>query len=1099
MEAEFQQTIEMNNLYCYTDRFGNEYISLDPKCGDALLSQIHDKMELDYLCIKFPYVPLVLDKKTGMMMPSNGDYSARLSNFYHIAKAMNEDAYVKQNGEFRKPYIAGQNVIGLEENKKKVREFEQKRAEEVYKERPDLVIVDPLGNPDCLVIRKTKYPVMPMHPQPQYAIERVQAAKEGRPFMRLTEEGLQYYKEKKARENSMVKQTTANYNPDLFATVYKNPEGAVAVPPKFVSNDKQQHMIMPNNQIAKSQEVPVMEQTGTVPYQMIEHPQEQNECSMINGYDLSPQPQEQYVDFDKVRAEILTPDENMKEVPPPDWSKEIYVAPNQIPPGWHPNQMQASNPSMPNYNGVSFGRFNMPGYNYGVRDLNRLPFDVPNYSQNQRPGFAMSFEDQLHANFKEAYERRDEYCKQAQKRAADINRQVKKENPTLIERSNIDFSNPEQLALAQQRARAAAFGQIPSNPYNPMMSNQPGYGNMPYPQQNAPYWGNPAVSNPMMNNMGNPNIIRSQQPPYQIPQSPYGMNNPFGNVVNPAYMNPYGGMGGTWYGGNNTPWQSSYGSVSPSTSVEFIRPTQEEKTAGRFHIRTSRELMTGKKKSEYELEMERKSAENMQREKEEREGKRPRFVAKVIRVVQTISSNGEVLDEVPVEEYKEKKKKEALETNHSTSNDIGARIEFLKNKLKRITGEKYLDNPKPTQLLPKRFFERAYKLIVDIEIYDRARSLAMLESLYDRNIKAYDVKLYFKSCRRVLRDYIDQERKHPELDFRVPMEFRHVPVSLPLNGVRTFVSYKPPKKEYFTLNDGKKIVFYYDQPRLWGSEIPKNEWLVFLAQARYFRDMDIKSEKIEEMVKEEERKQDLENARMTQGQYGYGFGYGMYEWKRRQYLQQQQHDFYKFAFQSTFDDDEFEDWWNHKPPGTRTWNNEETLREQRLDQIEQSRLQQEKQIGDLIEYAFGPNNHTRQNMANAWNARVNAIYQDVTGGAFDGAKSLADIMGGLGYASERVDEQRIVRKQQQNTQMPINEYQLHKDLLKFANRTDYGPNSHPMMNPNVTPGYADPKYGLPPGSIDFSTVDGFEERKQRFYDYCNTKGKLSMHLKPIYK
>ena len=47
MEAEFQQTIEMNNLYCYTDRFGNEYISLDPKCGDALLSQIHDKVELD--------------------------------------------------------------------------------------------------------------------------------------------------------------------------------------------------------------------------------------------------------------------------------------------------------------------------------------------------------------------------------------------------------------------------------------------------------------------------------------------------------------------------------------------------------------------------------------------------------------------------------------------------------------------------------------------------------------------------------------------------------------------------------------------------------------------------------------------------------------------------------------------------------------------------------------------------------------------------------------------------------------------------------------------------------------------------------------------
>jgi len=797
------------------------------------------------------------------------------------------------------------------------------------------------------------------------------------------------------------------------------------------------------------------------PYQFAPVDEPKEYCHRFaNGYHLGPQPDTVYMPEGIMTSRCVMDKQE-------EQSEYLYTFRNDggpinenaweaIPQGWHPNTSQSEDPIRPDFNGVVFGPPDLPMYaNRGFRELDHLPWEKPNDPYSYNPGIIPKGQDlnrvvhfdkkkldaELARKFKEsgifydAPERKAAADAAAQQRALEINRRVKMENPTLLERSNVDYSNPESIA----RMQASTM-----------------------------------YTNPFYNNMGNPNILLQQQQQQMLP-NPYGMNNPFGNMVNPLYAQqsgyPQSGIPNNMYGFG---W--SYLNPYANEPVPgFIRLTEEEKALGRkpsFRRKVSNNSQVSQ------------SQETLKYTKKQGKGK---FKVRVEEVYEIRDDNGNVVEELSVEEYN---KREALRKQKKEQEENSV-YNKLRKKAYWITGQEFLNTAKLTNTLSETWSNNIKQLVEDMAVYDEARSMVLIISALDSDLDIDSFRKYYNECKIRLNMFRSDEKANDDIDYREPYMFRDTPKKIGTDADGdVYTEYIFPRKEFFTLDDGKVILFRSHQPRGW-REPSKEEWQLFIKREIAFRAKAIKIGLLQDMaedVKKTHEEDTLKHNMEITSPYDF-MTIRVNKWKQQTIMMRKQHDFYKNTVGSKMDDSEFEDWWNKRNPKTHM----KPSPKERLAQIDSWRRQETIKTICMLEQAT-PVDYASQ--ANLWAANVHQQIKKFENGAMDNCKSLADVLDALDYLEVRIMEERIAEQRKENLKLLYTDPVATQDALIRAFQ-----NPIPNLGNNIHPDYryenATGTDGMPLGSIDFMNTEEYINKREKFYERVNSNNKVA--LRPIYR
>lgn len=189
---------------------------------------------------------------------------------------------------------------------------------------------------------------------------------------------------------------------------------------------------------------------------------------------------------------------------------------------WHPNQNRyvSQNPFQQSGINPSMAYPNPYVYNpnYGNPMMGMQSSYLPQYKSQMNPSWPQ-IDTQFPGVFGDANARMADDLSRSSTEAASINQQARANNPSMLEPTTIDFSNPESVANMMVRS-----GQF---------------------------------ANPMVNNMANPNISYGPTTP-----QPYGLNNPYRSIYNSGYGG-YTPMGYGYYNGG-------------FSDLSFMEPTEED-------------------------------------------------------------------------------------------------------------------------------------------------------------------------------------------------------------------------------------------------------------------------------------------------------------------------------------------------------------------------------------------------------------------------------------------------------------------------------------------------------------------------------------------
>ena len=673
---------------------------------------------------------------------------------------------------------------------------------------------------------------------------------------------------------------------------------------------------------------------------------------------------------------------------------------------WHPNMAPVQNPMMqPNYyNPAAVSGYNPYAYNpaYGG-GIGMTSSYLPQYRSNNisQNNAAPTFDC-----FQDVAQRRMERDQANVAMASQIKQEAQRTNPTMLETGpTIDFSNPDSIAQMQM----------------------PSY-----------------YTNPMYNNMGNPNITMPQ------PQmNPYGLNNPYGNFNNPGYnygYNPYNQYG---YGYNN------YGGMG-FIDLDFMIPSQEEIDAGKG-VKVSLIRTTGE------------APETIANPKTTPKYDRSNNEIKVSLVrVHVIEKDGKEI-ELTDEEY-DKYMNGGNEEPANRESIVKEKFQSLNFSVKGV----------------KRWYSEEYEKKVNdlanqITVYDEARALCLVGSLEDLNKEDY--KIYFQSCVDKLQWYKIQEQTHPDKNYRVPYRYRKLPMRMqdPNTGKIMYSSYKIPNKRWFNM-EGETIPFYdFDR----GREPNDDEWTTFYNAAEFERDLEVEMGKAEAMVKYAKEQEELDKYNPYDP-----VQVRMHEYKVAQKMQQNQYDIFRQAYGSAITDEQFDSWWYCNSPKA---NSNPTSEDMLETKIAWRRKMTEDHINRLSMIVPIDQDAVR----NDFLAKAGNAVREFDQGYMEGCNNLQDFFDRLGYLNVRVSEDNIDKQRQQVVDNSINKYSYNKSLYRLANENNT-PYSTAEQMPGVDFGKIDPAYGLPSNYVDFTKCEDYAEKKRKFDQYCMTS-QGTIPLKPIYK
>lgn len=653
--------------------------------------------------------------------------------------------------------------------------------------------------------------------------------------------------------------------------------------------------------------------------------------------------------------------------------------------------------------------------------------DNPAQQQQQFPVMA----GKRFACFADAEARRDAANAAAMARAKAANEYDKMINPSRLETSdyafalnNIDFSDPESIARVREHQMQRQY------------------------------------VNPMYNNMGNPNIM--QQP--MMPQQQYGMNNPFAPPQQPPMYNQGFGMGmyNTGYGYNNI---ITGGGIV--TSTDFMEYTEEEMAAGRC----PRWKITRTTKKQEE-EAEKKRQEEIAKKKKYEE-EHPRKMKVTLYRTAVIKKDGKEV-EVPLEEYEKiKKEQQEIEDRY---NKIIETLQLVHPDFNPA------DNP---QGYTDEYIAEVKKLVLDIDIYDRARAMCVMYSISDGTSKE-NFNVYFTDTEKQLQTYREQEKMHPELNYRVPFRYRKTPhmEEDPETGTRKWVAYEPDIKRTARVDEYKTIPFYtFDRAR----DPNQMEWSLFLRQAVSDRRDII----VQHMVEK-----DLERVKQDQAIEACN-EFDPMQYRMKQYLIQQkqskmQYDFYREAKLTTLTDKQFNDWWYMYTPKANP-NGTELSKEARLDNLAAWRY---KKTEENIQFLSMLESIDQNAVRNEYLARANAALKPFGYDYLAESQTLMDFFDRLGYVGTKIAEDNIAKQRTEGINKTISETAYRNALYDMVNVNTE--DNRPNYNPNAVHQKVDPDSGLPADYIDFTKDKDYPRRRAEFMHYCDTV-KGSVELKPIYK
>lgn len=527
----------------------------------------------------------------------------------------------------------------------------------------------------------------------------------------------------------------------------------------------------------------------------------------------------------------------------------------------------------------------------------------------------------------------------------------------------------------------------------------------------------------------------------------YSGNNPYNSYNyqyrNPFYSNPYG------YGYNNG--IPSYGYA---LSNKVMPPTEEDYALGLAF--RPREVKVTKKHTNYF------------------DNYKIKCNSKIIEV--TVDEDGnEILEE--------NNKKENINIDGYGNTGL-VDVEYIDDWTK-IPLNKYSKQPSGHYLKNEDKVLEDYisPLIDEIDKYNKMISYVVADSLYGDELTRDEFDIYIEYLANLLQMYKQKERINPNKDYRASYRYRKTPRQVdPSKGMIGYSSLEldldwAPE---FTVDENGNRHYSYDRGEEPGHEIEN----IFYNAEMQRRNMVIKKKKFENLL--EYNSDQLKRMGFNKYDFRSRMEFNSYKYNKEL---RNEYEFYKEALRSYMSPKQFNIWWYGKEISPSTPPDRKTIRKRQIREMTENNL---RMLNNAV--VIDHNSIVNNNIKLLRN-RIKQMDE----GLMDNVKDLREFFDKLHYLEVLTYWQ--IEEQKQRDEYRRNNYSqrfsYYKNLHRFNNEGPLGYPGNPMPNSYSEP--LDPKYGLPSNYRNYLCGREYEEKKQRFLNYCRTSKGKNMELKPVYK
>ena len=619
-------------------------------------------------------------------------------------------------------------------------------------------------------------------------------------------------------------------------------------------------------------------------------------------------------------------------------------------------------------------------------------------------------------------------------------------NPTMI-----DFSNPDALYNLQR-------------PIDPYANNPYGYGGR---NPNATFGA------PIM-------------PPNVVPVNSYNVPNVYGWNNNAYGGNMYGGFNiGAGYGNNRL--------------IDPLKATEEDYELGilpKVSVSTVGKVMEEERNKKYE-------------KREPYIGWAKRIKGCVVTTRTVINEKGEEVEErnyctrdeakkeaaMKYYEKLDKKKAQRKSSSHTkvykqtsgVSINLGNMNGVFDEILDTINGEDHSTIFHCT----KEEEAKINQLAEAISVYDLAVALVLMGSI--DHISTTSFNLYKEWVEDKLQWYREQEIKNPNVDWRAPYRYRMDPPGNRLpNGEYVFLGVDNNVLPPIVRDANGNRIIEFDRGHDVDDIVTPEEFEIFYRKAEHDRDEIIRRKKMEKVANEGKTDSQIKKEEARYNPWD-PMSRRMHELRQYQKMRRNQYDIFRMGIGNRMTDQEFNKWWYgiDNSRGAGSTNKPLTKRERIRQRMNELKYYTEQNIASLDR--FRPIDY--EAIGRAWDQAIIRRFREFDEGYIKKDDSLAQVFNKLGFLLMKIGDENIERQRKQD----FDRMNMHRDLRYELHSLQSHDPSLMNINPNMHMKPLDPKWGLPEGTVDFTTADGYHDKRKQFVEYCRTHMGVSTPLKPVYK
>lgn len=618
-------------------------------------------------------------------------------------------------------------------------------------------------------------------------------------------------------------------------------------------------------------------------------------------------------------------------------------------------------------------------------------------------------------------------------------------------------------------------------------------------------------SNPTMLDFSNPDALYNLQKPIDpYANNPYGYggrnpNASFGPPVMPSNVVPISSYnvpnvngwnnnayGGNMYGGYNI------GGFGGNRLIDPLTPTQEDYELGimpKVSISTDRAIREEESKKKYEKRKpylgwtKIKSCPMLVKETKNEKGEdvvERIFCTQDKELKESLIKKYEELDR----QDKERKASSSIEPYAQTSGvsiNLGNMNGVFDEILDTINGEDH-----STIFHCSKEEEAKIEELADaIAVYDLAVALVLMGSI--DNITTTSFNLYREWVEDKLQWYREQEIKKPNIDWRAPYRYRMDPLHNKLpNGEFVFLGVDNNVLPPIVRDANGNRIIEFDRGHDVDDIKTPEEFEIFYRKAEYDRDEIIRRKKMEKVANEGKTDSQIKKEESYYNPWD-PMSRRMHELRQYQKLRRNQYDIFRMGIGKRMSDTEFNKWWYGVDSRSAGSIKAKPLtREERIKQRKKElKYYTEQNIASMERFR----DIDYQEIGKRWDQAIARRFHEFDEGYIKNDDSLAQVFNKLGFLLMKIGDENIERQRIED----LDRMNRHRDLTYELHRFQSHDPSLMNINPNMHMKALDPKWGLPEGTVDFTTADGYHDKRRQFVDYCRTHMGVQTPLKPIYK